>query len=145
MKSQILAGGRGLGKFTNGFQGGVHIVHKDKVREQLTLRLLQHRVQTAKQMHYQEPIRPTISSSAPARAQAREVAEKMLGQTLVTKQTGPAGKPVNVLYVASKLSLEREMYFALLLDRQTAGAAFLPGTAAPLWQALGIVQPQRSL
>ena len=46
----------------------------------------------------------------------------MLGQTLVTKQTGPAGKPVNVLYIASKLSLEREMYFALLLDRQTAGA-----------------------
>ena len=41
----------------------------------------------------------------------------MLGQTLVTKQTGPAGKPVNVLYIASKLSLEREMYFALLLDR----------------------------
>ncbi len=33
MKSQILAGGRGLGKFTNGFQGGVHIVHKDKVRQ----------------------------------------------------------------------------------------------------------------
>ena len=32
MKSQILAGGRGLGKFTNGFQGGVHIVHKDKAR-----------------------------------------------------------------------------------------------------------------
>ena len=54
----------------------------------------------------------------------------MLGQTLVTKQTGPAGKPVNVLYIASKLSLEREMYFALLLDRQTAGAILLPGTAA---------------
>ena len=32
VKSQILAGGRGLGKFTNGFQGGVHIVHKDKAR-----------------------------------------------------------------------------------------------------------------
>ena len=46
----------------------------------------------------------------------------MLGQTLVTKQTGPAGKPVNVLYIASKMSLAREMYFALLLDRATAGA-----------------------
>ncbi len=51
----------------------------------------------------------------------------MLGQTLVTKQTGPAGKPVNVLYIASKLSLEREMYFALLLDRQTAGAFWRSG------------------
>ncbi len=69
--------------------------------------------------------------------QAREVAEKMLGQTLVTKQTGPAGKPVNVLYVASKLSLEREMYFALLLDRQTAGAIILPGTADVACQNLG--------
>jgi succinyl-CoA synthetase beta subunit len=53
---------------------------------------------------------------------AREVTEKMLGQTLVTKQTGPAGKPVNVLYIANKMSLAREMYFALLLDRATAGA-----------------------
>ena len=50
----------------------------------------------------------------------------MLGQTLVTKQTGPAGKPVNVLYIASKLSLAREMYFALLLDRATAGAGPRP-------------------
>lgn len=30
IKSQVLAGGRGLGKFTNGLQGGVHIVHKDE-------------------------------------------------------------------------------------------------------------------
>lgn len=86
VKSQILAGGRGLGTFTNGFQGGVHIVHKD---------------------------------------QALENANKMLGQTLVTKQTGPAGKPVNVLYVASKLALAREMYFAILLDRATAGMPHL--------------------
>ncbi len=50
----------------------------------------------------------------------------MLGQTLVTKQTGPAGKPVNVLYVANKMSLAREMYFALLLDRATAGADLHP-------------------
>ena len=33
IKSQILAGGRGLGKFTNGLQGGVHIIHKSKVKE----------------------------------------------------------------------------------------------------------------
>ena len=40
MKSQILAGGRGLGKFTNGFQGGVHIVHKDKAREPSRLHVI---------------------------------------------------------------------------------------------------------
>lgn len=33
VKSQILAGGRGLGKFKNGFEGGVHIVKADKVEE----------------------------------------------------------------------------------------------------------------
>lgn len=82
IKSQVLAGGRGLGKFTNGLQGGVHIAKTDK---------------------------------------ALELAKQMLGGTLVTKQTGPAGKPVNVLYVAKKMKLKREMYFAMLLDRATAG------------------------
>ena len=52
IKSQILAGGRGLGTFKNGYQGGVHIVKVDE---------------------------------------AVEIAKKMLGETLVTKQTGPAG------------------------------------------------------
>ena len=52
---------------------------------------------------------------------APRLAEQMLGQTLVTKQTGPAGKPVNTLYIASKLNLVNEMYFAILLDRVTAG------------------------
>ena len=33
IKSQVLAGGRGLGEFTNGLQGGVHIVHKSKSNE----------------------------------------------------------------------------------------------------------------
>ena len=42
-------------------------------------------------------------------------------QTLVTKQTGPAGKPVNTLYIANKMKLKNEMYFALLLDRGTMG------------------------
>jgi succinyl-CoA synthetase beta subunit len=40
------------------------------------------------------------------------------GGTLVTKQTGPLGKPVNTLYVAKKMKLAREMYFAILLDRK---------------------------
>ena len=52
---------------------------------------------------------------------AVELAKQMLGGTLVTKQTGPAGKPVNTLYVARKMKLAREMYFAILLDRKTSG------------------------
>ena len=45
----------------------------------------------------------------------------MLGQLLVTKQTGAAGKPVNTVLVAQKLNLINEMYFAILLDRASAG------------------------
>ena len=48
-------------------------------------------------------------------------AAKMLGGTLVTKQTGPAGKPVNTLLIARKMDLAREMYLAILLDRKAAG------------------------
>ena len=36
--------------------------------------------------------------------------------------SGPAGKPVNVLFVAKKMQIVREMYFAILLDRASAGA-----------------------
>lgn len=56
-----------------------------------------------------------------AKTRARETAAKMLGGTLVTKQSGPAGKPVNVVYVAEKMTLTREMYFAITLDRASAG------------------------
>jgi len=78
IKSQILAGGRGLGTFTNGFQGGVHVIKTSQVAE---------------------------------------YASKMLGGTLVTKQSGPAGKPVNTIMIAKKMDLKREMYFSILLNR----------------------------
>merc|ERR1719326_2828301 len=79
VKSQVLAGGRGLGYFKeNNFQGGVHIVPKGKVAE---------------------------------------TAEKMLGKTLITKQTGAEGKPNNTLLLAEKVSISTEKYFAILMDR----------------------------
>lgn len=86
VKSQILAGGRGLGTFKNGFKGGVHVVKRNEVET---------------------------------------VAEKMLGQVLVTKQTGPDGKPVNQVYICEKLSLVNEMYFAIVLDRASAGPVII--------------------
>jgi succinyl-CoA synthetase beta subunit len=54
-------------------------------------------------------------------ADAPALAARMLGQTLVTKQTGPEGKPVNVLLVAEKMRLTAEKYFAIALDRKSAG------------------------
>jgi len=82
VKSQILAGGRGLGTFKSGLKGGVHIVKTDQVED---------------------------------------IAGKMLGQILVTKQTGPQGKIVSKVYLCEKLSLVNEMYFAITLDRTSAG------------------------
>src|SRR5438046_8914827 len=51
---------------------------------------------------------------------AREIATKMLGQTLVTHQTGAAGRVVNKVLVAESAQMVREIYFALLLDRAPA-------------------------
>jgi len=50
----------------------------------------------------------------------REVAAKMLGQVLVTHQTGPGGRAVNKVLVAESAEIAREIYFAILLDRATA-------------------------
>ncbi|CAK9267978.1 unnamed protein product [Sphagnum jensenii] len=86
VKSQILAGGRGLGTFKNGLKGGVHIVKRDEVED---------------------------------------IAGKMLGQILVTKQTGPEGKPVNKVFLCEKLALINEMYFAIALDRASAGPVII--------------------
>ena len=52
--------------------------------------------------------------------EVREVAAKMLGQILVTHQTGPAGRLVNKVLVAQSAAIARETYFAILLDRETA-------------------------
>merc|ERR1712151_294615 len=83
VKSQVLAGGRGLGYFKeNNFQGGVQICAKDKVPE---------------------------------------IADKMLGKTLITKQTGEEGKPNNTLMLAEKVSIAGEKYFAILNDRASGG------------------------
>eukprot|EP00474_Spongospora_subterranea_P001443 CRZ01901.1 hypothetical protein [Spongospora subterranea] len=49
----------------------------------------------------------------------------MLGQRLVTKQTGPAGRPVDVVYVVERLYLRRECYFAILLDRAANGPVLI--------------------
>jgi succinyl-CoA synthetase beta subunit len=61
-------------------------------------------------------------------AEAREVASKMLGQTLVTHQTGPAGRVVNKVLVAESADIAREVYFAILLDRATGAPLIVAST-----------------
>ena len=79
VKSQIHAGGRGKGTFTDGFKGGVHLA--DSVEDATT------------------------------KAQA------MLGNVLVTKQTGEVGKQVSRLLITSAQEIKNEYYVAVLLDR----------------------------
>lgn len=91
VKAQVLAGGRGMGKFANGFKGGVH--------------------------------------KAQGADQVRELAQCMLGQSLVTKQTGPEGKPCNTLLIQERVNPKRELYFAILMDRASNGPVVVASTA----------------
>src|SRR6476659_6405440 len=60
--------------------------------------------------------------------EAREIARKMLGQTLVTHQTGPVGRIVNKVLLAEAAQIAREVYFAILLDRATAAPLIVAST-----------------
>ena len=57
-----------------------------------------------------------------------ENAKQMLGSTLVTKQTGEAGKQVNRLYVEDGADIDRELYLSLLVDRTCGRVAFVVST-----------------
>jgi succinyl-CoA synthetase beta subunit len=60
--------------------------------------------------------------------EARDVASKMLGQTLVTHQTGEEGRVVNKLFIAEAVDISRELYFAILFDRATSGPMIIAST-----------------
>jgi succinyl-CoA synthetase beta subunit len=55
-------------------------------------------------------------------------AREMLGNTLVTAQTGPAGKQVNRLYIEDGCDIEKEFYLSILVDRETSRVAFVVST-----------------
>ena len=55
-------------------------------------------------------------------------AKEMLGNTLVTKQTGAAGKQVNRLYIEDGADIARELYCSLLVNRETGEVAFVVST-----------------
>ena len=93
VKSQIHAGGRGKGKFTElgpDAKGGVRLA---------------------------KTIEDVVAFS-----------KEMLGNTLVTKQTGPAGKQVNRLYIEDGADIARELYCSLLVDRATGLVSFVVST-----------------
>ncbi|MDB4474373.1 ADP-forming succinate--CoA ligase subunit beta [Opitutaceae bacterium] len=90
VKSQIHAGGRGKGTFTNGYKGGVKF--------------------------------------CPSKAEALTVAGEMLDNTLVTIQTGPAGRKVQTVYFTVASDIKKEYYLAVLLDRSTSWPVIVAST-----------------
>ncbi len=90
VKSQIHAGGRGKGTFTDGFKGGVKFCK--------------------------------------TKAEAKELAGKMLGNTLVTLQTGPAGRKVQTVYFTVASDIKKEYYLAILLDRASSKPVIVAST-----------------
>jgi len=74
----------------------------------------------------------------------RDVAAKMLGQILVTHQTGAAGRKVNKLLVAESADIAREIYFAVLLDRATAAPVIVASTEGGVEiEAVAAKSPER--
>jgi succinyl-CoA synthetase beta subunit len=59
----------------------------------------------------------------------RKEAERMLGMTLVTHQTGPHGRMVRRLYIEDGSAIERELYLSALVDRGSSRVAFVASTA----------------
>src|SRR5579863_7876230 len=55
-------------------------------------------------------------------------AERLLGSTLVTHQTGPHGKQVRRLYIEEGSAIDREYYLSALVDRSTSRIAFIVST-----------------
>ncbi len=60
--------------------------------------------------------------------EVKQHASEMLGNTLVTIQTGEAGKQVNRLYIEDGSDIEKEFYLSLLVDRETSKVAFVVST-----------------
>jgi succinyl-CoA synthetase beta subunit len=77
-------------------------------------------------------------------AEARDIAAKMLGQTLVTHQTGPAGKVVHKVLVAEAVEISRELYFAILLDRSSSAPVVIASTEGGMdIEAVAAKTPER--
>lgn len=60
--------------------------------------------------------------------EVRAEADRMLGMTLITRQTGPKGKTVNRIYVEQGAAIGRELYLSCLVDRATSRIAFIAST-----------------
>jgi len=62
------------------------------------------------------------------KAEAKDIASKMLGNTLVTHQTGPAGRKVQTIYFTDAEKIAKEYYLAIVMDRDTSCPVVIAST-----------------
>ena len=78
--------------------------------------------------------------------EAASEAKKMLGRTLVTHQTGPIGKQVNRVYIEDGSEITRELYLAILVDRQSSRISFVCSTEGGMdIEAVAETSPEKIL
>ena len=85
--------------------------------------------EVAKQLNSRLAIKAQIHSGGRGKAggikiintpqEAKEFASFILGKNLITEQNKPHGQPVNQLLLEETISIKKEMYFSILIDRQT--------------------------
>src|ERR1700761_1807520 len=79
-------------------------------------------------------------------AELKAAAEAMIGHTLVTKQTGPAGKPVRRVYVEAGCDIKSELYLSLLVDRISGRVTIIASTEGGMEiEDVGISHPEKIL
>jgi succinyl-CoA synthetase beta subunit len=61
--------------------------------------------------------------------EVREYTDGMLGEVLVTHQTGPEGLPINLVYVEEGSGIDRELYLSMLVDREASRISFIASAA----------------
>ena len=79
-------------------------------------------------------------------AEVRAAAEAMLGHTLITKQTGPHGRPVRRVYVEAGCEIARELYLSLLVDRITGRVTLIASTEGGMEiEQVSLAHPEKIL
>jgi succinyl-CoA synthetase beta subunit len=79
-------------------------------------------------------------------AEVRAAAAAMIGQTLITKQTGEAGRPVRRVYVEAGCDIARELYLSLLVDRISGRVTIIASTEGGMEiEEVGIAHPEKIL
>uniref|UniRef100_A0A7R9EDH9 Succinate--CoA ligase [ADP-forming] subunit beta, mitochondrial n=1 Tax=Timema monikensis TaxID=170555 RepID=A0A7R9EDH9_9NEOP len=139
LKAQVLAGGRGKGHFKNGLKGGVRMVYTPEEAEELAAKMIGQLLVT-KQTGEKGRICNSVMVTERkfprkefyfaymmerAFSEAESIAGQMIGQYLVTKQTGEEGRICCRILVSERKDPKQEFYFSVMLERSFGGPVLI--------------------